>query len=267
VEVAVGRQGKLEEALAATEAEAEAAVKAAGAVLRELKRVKAAATVGAVRDLRRGLAAAAEQAEELAARAGRLQASYDVDEAEQLSSGDYTKELLAAAEEADVGLFEEGDRLLCYPSVIRVLPGDLALDIDRKRERRLRPSVVIALLSQAAGAGPKFKPEPLLESLRAAYDLVLAQQGKQRGAVVRVIDVHAVLTLLPGQGRDYGRQEFARDLYLLDQSGLRTTKDGRALRWSASTGTRGGGVLTTVARSGQQQRYWGIAFSAPEGVR
>ena len=65
---------------------------------------------------------------------------------------------------------------------------------------------------------------------------------------------------------DYTRQEFARDLYLLDQSGEIATRDGARLRWAASTGTRGSGVLTTVARSGQQQRYWGIAFTPPQGV-
>jgi hypothetical protein len=32
------------------------------------------------------------------------------------------------------------------------------------------------------------------------------------------------------------------------------------LHWAASTGTRQAGVLSTVARTGQQQRYWGIAF-------
>jgi hypothetical protein len=82
--------------------------------------------------------------------------------------------------------------------------------------------------------------------------------------VVRLLDVYGVLTLLPGQSRDYSKAEFARDLYLLDQSGQNVVgSSGRRLRWAASSGTRGSGVLTTVARSGQQQRYWGIAFEEP----
>jgi hypothetical protein len=39
------------------------------------------------------------------------------------------------------------------------------------------------------------------------------------------------------------------------------------LRWAASTGTKTSGVLTTVARSGQQQRYWGVSFSPSEDER
>ena len=76
--------------------------------------------------------------------------------------------------------------------------------------------------------------------------------------------VYTVLTLLPGQSKDYTKQEFARDLYLLDRSGV-STVGARRLRWAASTGTKQAGVLTTVAASGQQQRYWGIAFEdAPD---
>ncbi len=54
----------------------------------------------------------------------------------------------------------------------------------------------------------------------------------------------------------------ARDLYLLDQSGETTGPGGRRLRWAAGSGTRQAGVLTTVAKSGQQQRYWGIAVES-----
>ena len=55
--------------------------------------------------------------------------------------------------------------------------------------------------------------------------------------------------MLPGSARDYSRQELARDLYLLDQSGVTTTKDGRVLRLPASALTRGSGVLRTVTRT------------------
>ena len=142
-----------------------------------------------------------------------------------------------------------------------MLPSDLALEVDRRRERRPRPSVVVAQLAKAQQAGPRFKADTFLASLAAGYDLVLAKQGKQPGAVVRLVDIYGVLTLLPGQAREYSRPEFTRDLYLLDHSGVQTTPGGvRRLRWSASSGTRQAGLLTTVSRTGQQQRYWGIAF-------
>jgi hypothetical protein len=257
--------GGLERALERAESQVEAAAKATGALARELKKARAAAAAGQVRDLRRLLESAQSLAAEVVGQVDRAGGSYDVDESELLSSGAYTKELLAAAAAAGVGMFEDDDRLLCYPSIVRVLPGDLALEIDRRRARGIRPSVVVDQLGRAQRAGPRFRAAPFLTSLVGAYDLVVAGQGKAAGAVVRLLDLYGVLTLLPGQARDYTKAEFARDLYLLDQSGSVEGPGGRRLRWAASSGTRQAGVLTTVTRSGQQQRYWGIAFD-PAGL-
>jgi hypothetical protein len=252
---------ELESALARAQDDVEGAARAAAAVVRELKRARAAAVSGQLRDLRRALDGAAEQLGELRVQVDGARAGYDVDESDLLASGAYTKELLTAAAEAGVAVFEEDEQLLCYPSIVRVLPGELALEVDRRRVRALRPSVVVAQLGRAQQAGPRFRPEPFLASLLAGYDLVVAQQGKTAGAVVRLVDVYGVLTLLPGQAREYTKPEFTRDLYLLDQTGVTTVgSTGRRLRLSASTGTRQAGVLSTVAKSGQRQRYWGVAF-------
>ncbi len=256
----------MEQALAQAQADAEDAIKAAGAVVRELKKARAGAVSGQVRDMTRSLAQAAAAAAQLTTQIAETSTAYGVDVTELLESGAYTKELLATAAEAGLSIFEEDGRLLSYPSLVRLLPGDAAIEIDRRRERRIRPSVVVEQLAKAQQAGPRFKAEPFLASLAAAYDLVVAAQGKAGGTVVKLLDVYAVLTLLPGQSRDYSKQEFARDLYLLDLSTETATKGGRQLRWAASTGTKQAGVLITVARSGQRQRYWGIAFAEAEGV-
>jgi hypothetical protein len=71
------------------------------------------------------------------------------------------------------------------------------------------------------------------------------------------------MTLMPGSAREYTKQEFARDLYLLDQSGVVTTRRGRQLALPASALTRTSGVLTTVTRSGQEKVYAGICFGEP----
>ncbi len=187
---------------------------------------------------------------------------FDLDEAEHLASGAFAKELLAAAQSRGVAIFEEEDRLLCYPSLVRILPGEAAVEIDKVRERRLRPSVLVDVLAATQQRAPRFKPEQFLDSLRAGYELVVAGEQKKADGVVRLVDVWSVLTMLPGQRGQYSKQEFARDLYLLDQSGATSTpRSPRELRWAASTGTKGAGVLVTVARSGQRQYYWGVSFT------
>jgi hypothetical protein len=65
---------------------------------------------------------------------------------------------------------------------------------------------------------------------------------------------------MPGMARDYTKPEFARDVYLLDQSGIVTTRRGRRMSLPASALTRSAGVLRTVTRTGQSKDYAGISF-------
>src|SRR5206468_352132 len=182
-----------ESALSAAQGDAEGALRSAASLTRELRKAKAAAATGQVREYRRALGVVAGLLDELSTAVREAQASFDIDETAYLASGDYAKELLDLAAERGVAMFEEDERLLCYPSIVRVVPGDSVVEIDRRRERRLRPSVLIGLLALA---------------------------------------------------------------------GARRNKDGRILRWHASSGTRTAEVLTTVARTGQQQRYWGVSFTS-----
>ena len=242
----------LETALATTERATEVALKSAALVTRELRSALTDARTGQIRGLRKALAAAQVATEALAEQARTLQDGFDLDEQDYLASGAYTKELLATAEANGVKMFEEEDRLLCYPSLLRLLP----------RERRIRPSVLVDRLAKTQARAPRFKAEAFLDSLRAGYELVALSEDKKADGVVRLVDVWSVLTMLPGQRGQYSKQEFARDLYLLDQSGVTSTsRSPRELRWSASTGTKGAGVLVTVARSGQRQYYWGVSFT------
>ncbi|MCL4434153.1 MAG: hypothetical protein M1399_05200 [Actinobacteria bacterium] len=73
------------------------------------------------------------------------------------------------------------------------------------------------------------------------------------------MNLYTILTLRDGP-RAYSKQEFARDIYLLDQSGTIGTRDGRTLRFAASASTRGTGVLETVTRGGQIKIYSTIAL-------
>lgn len=259
-----GREaGAFETALAETERQVEAALRAANTVVREMKRARAAAHTGQVRDLRKALLAAQSATAGLADNTRELEFAFD--EQAHLASGDYVKELLAEAEAQGVSIVEDDDQLLCYPSLLRLLPTDAAVEIDKVRERRLRPSVLAAALRRAQERGPRFKAEQFLDSLRAGYELWVASEDKKADGVVRLIDIWGVLTMLPGQRSAYSKQEFARDLYLLDQSGVTSTgRSARELRWSASTGTKGTGTLVTVSRTGQQQKYWGVSFTMPE---
>lgn len=249
-------QESLEQALADIEERADSTVRALMAAVKAAKRAKNAAAVGQLRDVQQAIDAADELAEEARGSAAEMRRTWRFDGPEYFASGAFTKELLAAADGAGLQAFEVDDRILSYPSIVAVSASDTSVVVDKTKDRRVRPSVVVGHLVARQERPPKFKPEPFLETLAKTYDLVSSRPG----AAAKLADVYAVLTLLPGTGRDYTKPEFARDLYLLDQSGITTTKGGRTMTLPASALTRGSGVLQTVTRSGQVKVYAGIAF-------
>jgi hypothetical protein len=259
----IDRQTSLEGQLSRTQADADEALRALANVARELRRLKKAATSGSVRELRGALQAAQERASALAEAVGRVRDGWQLDEREYLESGGYKAELLAAAAERGLRLYEQDERIIGYPSVIRILAADCAIDIDRKRERRLRPSLIASYLRDLQTRPPRFPAERFLEALFRAYKLVLAERGRPHGATVSLLRVYQVLTLLPGQSRDYAKQEFVRDVYLLDASGVKETSDGYRVRFPASSGTRTSATLSTVTKTGELKVYYGIAFDGP----
>ena len=261
----VDHRNSLEQTLAKTEADADAACKAATAALRSLKKFRAAAQVGNLRDLQRAIEAAEQTVADLARQFTAAKAGWDFDEDAYLSNGSFVAEVLATAAQTGVHLYERDDRLYCYPSLIRVLPNDRAVVIDKTRERRLRPSVLVHHLQELQNRPVRFRSEAFLESLHDAYSTAVKTRGKGRrdtAAIVPLVEIYNLLTLLPGQAKEYSRQEFARDLYLLDQSGVTTVRTGAVVSFHAARGNEASSkVIPIVTRDGQAKSYYGISFT------
>jgi hypothetical protein len=267
--MADGPADTLEQALARTEADAEVALKAAGNVVKALRRFRGAARQGKIRDLQSAVDAARTSLRTLDQAVSNAAESWDFDDEEYLRSGRYADELVARAERAGLRISPQDNRLYCYPVLLRVLPSDRAVLIDKARERRLRPSVLVDVLRDLQNRRPRFRPGEFLEALYRAYEVAARQKpGRLDGApAVPLLELYELLTILPGSAREYSRQEFARDVYLLDQSGQTETRDGARLEFHASTGTKlGRGSLTVISQSGQEKRYWAISFSRPTGA-
>jgi hypothetical protein len=261
----------LEQALARAEREADAAIKAAGALVAALKRYRAAAATGSLRDLGTTLDTAEQALTTLRQQVANTRDSWDFDEDRYFADGSFTRELLAAAKAANLSLFEQDDRLYAYPALLRVLGSERTVLVDRTRERRLRPSVLVQHLKDLQRKPPRFKSADFLESLYAAYQVLYQRRtggtGKLQGSgpVEKLLDLYDLFTLLPGQAREYSKPEFARDLYLLDRSGTTVTKSGATLELPASTGTRSSsGLVRVVTEDGQEKVYYGITFTTPE---
>jgi hypothetical protein len=228
---------------------------------RDLRRLRKRAAEGDVRALRTRDEPLADAAAALAGPLALLDALPSADFEAHLASAAYLRELRDAANAAGLSPVEEDGALLCPPSVIRVHPAKAVLQVDRRQETRLRPSVVAEALARARRAEQPHPPEAFLRSLFDTYELIIAQRGAPGGAVVRLVDIWSVLTLLPGQRAAYPKQDFTQDLYRLDRSeAVRPKGTDVELRWNASTGTKQAGVLSPVTPEGERRHYWGISF-------
>lgn len=266
--------GRLEQAFADVEGAAEAALKSAKDLEGLAKRLQNAAKQGNIAAIKREQDRLGDALSALGENVSVAADSWTLDEADEeacIRDG-YADELREAAAERGLTLHERDGRLLASPSIVRVLPGERAVRIDRNKTSALRPSRVAQLLAESQKKPGKYPVARFLEALYQRYvDIVrgdestsrLMQQEKQ-GRVVPLARIYRQFTSLPGQQRDYTTVEFARDLYFLETSGATTTKSGAVVSFHASSGTRSpkaGDVFTFVDSDGRDAPYYAIRFT------
>lgn len=259
----------LEQALAKTEADAAATLKAAESAVRSIRKVRTAAKVGNLRELRNSIDIADRAVGTLRQQLSNAKEGWRFEEEAYFAKGLCSQEIIRTGEEMGVKIYRRDERLYCYPSLIRVSPSEKVVFIDKKRESHIRPSVLVTRLRDMQRRPPRFRPEAFLESLFKAYSKAVAMRAKNlphMSPVIPLVDVYELLTMLPGQAREYSKQEFARDIYLLHRSGVDTTKSGAKVRFPASTGTKTPSrIITVITQEGEERSYYGVSFT--EGTK
>ena len=254
-------QESIEQALTQTETDTIATLKAADVMTKNLRKLRGAAKSGNLRELRSSIDAAEKALAALRQQFSNAKEGWAFDEEGYLADGRYFKEVLATAERMGVRMFERDDRIYSYPSLVRVSASEKSVLIDKKRESRIRPSVLVSILRDVQRKPPRFKYQQFLDALYTTYLKVLAIRGMDysHAPVIPLVDIHELLTLLPGQAREYTKQEFARDIYLLHRSGVESSKNAK-ISFPISRGAPGR-ILTIIDEAGEEKRYYGICFT------
>jgi len=186
---------------------------------------------------------------------------FNADGEERYLKEQYTDELLRAAEKEGVKMQRRDGQLIAYPFIVRVLPAERAIQLNRTKIAKLRPSKLMAKLKVAQAHKSKGSVQPFLEALYSAYALVAGPDG---GAVT-LAKIYKAFTLLPNSSAEYSRDDFARDLLTLDRSGIAETKSGARFSLPASTGTKESrDTFACVAPDGEVVTYYAIHFTGGE---
>ncbi len=252
---------KFEHALAEIEEKFNGTLKAAQNSLQSAKKVSKAIKTGNMKDLPKLLESTDEAIRELREKfeAARNEWQFDVDG--YFNNGEYIAELLETAKANGISIFEQDDLLFCYPMLLKFIPGERVLKIDKKKEKRLRPEVLVQHLKALQDKPVQFRPEAFIKTLLKAYLAINGKKSPEKCVPVALKDIYDLLTLLPGQSRQYTIQEFTRDIYLLDKSGVTQTRNGYRMSFESSTGSKNTRkTLTVVTRNGSEKKYFGIAF-------
>ena len=177
---------------------------------------------------------------------------------EQYLKEQYAAEMTEQARTEGLQIQQRDEGLVVFPSILRILPSERAVRINRKKVASVRPSAIIKRLKAAQARKPK-TPESFLEVLHRAYRMLV---GNEYGKTITLTSIYDALTMLPGSTALFDQTDFVRDLFLLDRSGVTRTRSGASFSLPASTGTKTArNTYSFVAPDGEHITYYGIRFS------
>ena len=262
-----------ERAFSDTEQAAAATLDAAAALVRQAKALQKAAKEGNIAAIKRQQISLDTALSTLGQTVNNSVHSWPFQEEqeEQYLREGYAAELIQVAAARGLQIHDRDGSLISSPSIVRMLPGNRAVRIDKKRTSTIRPSHLVGLLQANQKRASGNSPRQFLESLYAVYADLAREDGAERimagrqGLVILLARIYRLMTALPSTRREYNEMDFARDLYQLESSGIKTTRAGAAVSFPASTGARSSrGVFTFVGPDGNNVSYYGIRFTAAE---
>ena len=254
-----------EQAFDDVERAAEAAQKAAARLASTANALKKAAREGNIAAIRRGPDRLGEAMEDTRQEVERATASWPFSESEEtayLKDG-YAAELQTVSAEKGLSLYERDGQLISPPSILRILPDRRSVQLDRKRISTIRPPYLVNVLIRNQGKSSGYPPAQFLEKLYLVYAAISGRasvMSKQGGGPVSLDQIYSLMTSRPGSNRDYNRTDFARDLYNIEATGTRYTKDGAEVSLSSGRGR----VFTFVDSDGESINYAVIRFRGNE---
>ena len=259
-----------EEAFDRTTEVADAAIKANQNLATQLRRLRKASLDGNITAVKREQGRLSETLGILTDAVGNASIAWPFAEDQEIEhlkdENGFAAELRRVAADKGLVIRERDGQLICHPFIVRVMPRDRAVRIDRKKVSTIRPSHLTDILIKAQKSPPRYRPQPFLEALYKAYqDQTKESSGRPIGGtgdpVILLDNIYRAFTYRPGTNRDYSKTDFARDLYELDRSGVTTTRSGATVSFPASTGARSSrNLYTFVGPDGYEVRYYGIRF-------
>ena len=264
----------LEQACSETEVIAEQSQVSVRKLLRHIGSLKKAAKVGNIAGIKRSQENLKNLLEEVNSDISKAVSSWpysDEDEI-QIFEEQFASLLTSTARGMGFNIYEKDGNLVCPPLIVKILPAQRAVSMNRKKVSQVRPTYLVDVLLKAQNKNARHTPNQFLASLFRIYNILIKSENPSLisrgvGPVYQLNTIYDLMTALPGSSRNYDRSDFARDLYILDSKGPQVTRSGARVSFPSSTGTRHRAkshLFTFINRDGSSVEYYGIRFSQPD---
>ena len=251
-----------EKAFDDTEKRAASTAKSAGEVAKLAKKLEREAKIGNINGVKRTRQELNEALSSLRQETANAAAAWPFSDAEeeQYLKDHFASELIEVAGASGLQIYQRDERMIAHPSILRVMPGSLAVHIDKRQTTKIRPSYLTKDLAANQNRVAKVNTRVFIESLHQAYSFLTPPQAlgdSGRGQTVPLAKVYEVFTVRTGQSREYTQTDFARELYQLQTDGPQETRSGARVFFH--TGTRR--AISFVSPQGEVISYHGVEFS------
>ncbi len=264
----------LEQACSETEVIAEQSQVSVRKLLRQIGSLKKAAKLGNIAGIKRCQGNLRNLLEEVESDVSQAVLSWpytDEDEI-QFFEEQFAPLLISTAREMGFNIYEKDGNLVCPPLIVKILPAQRAVNVNRRKVSQVRPTYLVDVLQKARNKNARHSPNQFLVSLYRIYNILRKSENPSfissgGGPVYQLNTIYNLMTALPGISRSYDRSDFARDLYILDSKGPQVTRNGARVSFPSSTGTRHRAksqLFTFINKDGSSVEYYGIRFSQPE---
>lgn len=254
-----------EQGFADTENAAASTIKSTSDVARAARALERAAKTGSINAIRKSQTDLNEALRALTQEVHNAAQSwpFQPDEEESYLQEQYAVELRQIAADQRLEVHEHDGRLIAHPSIVRILPANRAVRIDRKQASTIRPSYLVSELLKKQNTPARSGGRTILEAMYRSYQMLIGglsplhRLDASPAQAVPLSRVYDALTLMPGTARDYSRTDFARDLYSLETKGPRETRSRAQVRFYGGRQSN----ISFVAPDGKIITYHNVAFT------
>lgn len=250
---------RIEDAFRDHEVEVDGLIKIATKFTGTLKAWKKACQTGHVGARDKAAALATSLAPELAAHVDTATGSWSFDVRQYLEGDHWRTELQdVCATRMGLRVFEEDEKLVSPPVLVRSDPAKTRLIIGKVGWPTLNPSFTAKELKRLNERSAT--TAALQQFLNSLYEGA-KRVNKDKDHLTRLRDIYGIFSLAPGWARENSWASFAQQLYALQMSEVRTTKDGRGYKIDGPTGKyTENDVFSVISESGGLERYHAIWF-------